>query len=150
MFFRSALLVTAFALPFQFNTQAPAKQKKLPPLQSERFARDIHDKNIGDILSVFATRAEVVTPSGKTVRGEEEIRKNYETMSSRFDTDLHLQRTNFEQTGTFGIEHGSYTEIQRDRTTGQTQESRGTYVFLHERQPNGEWHIARQKWNAGK
>lgn len=150
MLVRPVLLLTAIILPFQFNSKESASAKKLPPIQSERLARDIHDKNVGDILSVLTPKAELVTPEGKTVRGEQDMRKTYEDMSSRYDTELHLQMTTFGQTGTFGIEHGTYSEMQRDRATGQTREVRGTYVFVHERQPNGEWHIARQKWDAAR
>lgn len=149
MFVRSTLVIAAFLLPFQFTNQPSGTPGKTPPLQTERFARDVRDKNVGDILSVFTMRAEVLSPDGKALRGEEQIRKNFEDQASQFDTDLRLQRTGFERTGTFGIEHGTYTQVLRQRSTGQMQESRGTYTFVHERQPNGEWHIARQKWTTG-
>ena len=138
------LVLLAFAL---FLVPSATSQKRpLPPIQSERFARDLHDKNIDDVLLIYTPDAVFTDPDGKTFKGLEEIRKLYEQVTSTYDSDLHLHRTSFEQTHSFGIEHGTYTETMHNRSTGATQEIRGTYVFLHERQMDGTWLIAHQNW----
>jgi ketosteroid isomerase-like protein len=118
----------------------------MPPIQSERFALDLHDKKISDVMSLYTADAEFIDPDGKTYKGVDEIRKMYEQITSTYDSDLHLKMVSFQQTHAFGIEHGTYTETMRTRATGATQQISGTYVFLHERQPNGDWLIARQTW----
>jgi len=127
---------------------ATAQKRPLPPIQSERFARDLHDKNIDDVLLIYTPDATFTDPDGKSFKGIDEIRKLYEQVTSTYDSDLHLHMTSFEQTHSFGIEHGTYTETLHNRTTGVTQEIHGTYVFLHERQMDRTWLIAHQKWTV--
>lgn len=138
------IVLLAFAL---FLVPAATSQKRpLPPIQSERFARYLHDKNIEDVLSLYTPDAVFTDPDGKTFKGIDEIRKLYEQVTSTYDSDLHLHLTSFEQTHSFGIEHGTYTETLRNRVTGETREVSGTHVFLHERQMDKTWLIAHQKW----
>jgi uncharacterized protein (TIGR02246 family) len=141
MRFLALLAFALFLVPF-----ATSQKRPLPPIQSERFARDLHDKNIDDVLLIYTPDAVFTDPDGKTFKGTDEIRKLYEQVTSAYDSDLHLHRTSFEQTHAFGIEHGTYTETMHNRSTGATQEVHGTYVFLHERQSDGTWLIAHQKW----
>ncbi len=138
------IVLLAFAL--FLVPSATSQTRALPPLQSERFARDLRDKNIEDVLSLYTPDAVFTDPDGKTFKGIDEIRKLYEQVTSTYDSDLHLMLTSFEQTHTFGIEHGVYRETLRNRSTGATRQVRGTYVFLHERQMDGTWLIAHQKW----
>jgi ketosteroid isomerase-like protein len=139
------LLIALLAL---IPATAPAQTgpEKMPPIQSERFARDLHDKKIEDIISLYTPDAEFIDPDGKTYKGLEQIRLMYEHITLTYDSDLHLKAVSFQQTHAFGIEHGTYTETLHNRRTGVTQHIAGTYVFLHERQLNGDWLIARQKW----
>ncbi|MEO7027859.1 MAG: nuclear transport factor 2 family protein [Acidobacteriaceae bacterium] len=137
-------LLVALAL-VQVNTAVAQSHPKTPSLQSERFARDLHDKKIEDLLSVYTPTAIFTDPSGKTFKGIDQIRNFFERVNSIFDSEMHLTRTSFERTQTFGIEHGTYVENVRNRITGAVHQVRGTYVFLHERQLNGDWLIAHQK-----
>jgi ketosteroid isomerase-like protein len=141
------LVLAAIAL-LQPATPLVPKHSPYPPIQSDRFARDLRDKNIGDILSISTPTSVFVEPSGKTYTGEQELRELYEQVTTTYDSDLHLTTTRTEHSKTFAIEHGTYTETLRTRATGATQEVHGTYVFVHERQPNGEWLIARQTWTG--
>lgn len=142
-------VVFSFLLLPQAAILPPAKNQA-PQLQTERFTRDLREKNIGDILSLYTPGAVLLDPNGKSYKGEEELRKAYDESIAKYDTDLHLDRKSFDQTGTFGIEHGDYSGTQRDRATGEVHPLLGSYVFLYERQPNGEWHIAHQKWVPAK
>jgi ketosteroid isomerase-like protein len=142
------LLVLAAIALLQPAPPPVPKHPPYPPIQSERFARDLHDKNIGDILSISTPKSVFVEPSGKTYTGEQELRDLYEQVTGAYDSDLHLTMTRLEHAKTFAIEHGTYTETLRNRAKGTVQEVRGTYVFVHERQPNGEWLIARQTWTG--
>ncbi len=140
------VLVVAVLVLCQAAAPLSAVPRKLPPIQSERFARDLHDKNVDHVLTLYTDRAVFIEPGGKTHKGLDEIRKLYDRMTTAFDSDLHLTMTSFEQTRTFGIEHGTFTETLRAKATGATRNIIGTYVFLHEKQTDGSWLIARQKW----
>jgi ketosteroid isomerase-like protein len=141
------LVLTALAF-LQPSAPATTKRPAYPPIQTDRFARDLHEKNIGDILSISTLNSVFVEPSGKTYTGDEELRELYEQVTGTYDSDLHLTSTRVDHSRTFAIEHGTYTETLRNRATGAVQEVHGTYVFVHERQPNGEWLIARQTWTG--
>jgi len=134
-----ALLAQSVAAPL-------AKLQPLPPIQDDRFVRDLHNKDVEDVLMLYTPKAVFIDPDGHSYKGGEELRKLYEQVTSTYDSDIHLERTSLKSTYDAAIEHGNYSETLHNRNTGVTQEARGTYVFLHERQPDGEWLIAHQKW----
>jgi uncharacterized protein (TIGR02246 family) len=141
------LVLAAIALtPAVVHSQQ--KQQKPPAIQDDRFVRDLHDKNIDDVLELYTPKAVFITPEGKTFKGTEELRKLYEQVTGNYDSDIHLKTTRLLQSTSVVIEHGTYTETLRNRATGISQEIHGTYVFLHERQSDGTWLIAHQKWTG--
>jgi uncharacterized protein (TIGR02246 family) len=141
------LLIFALALA-QTAAPPPAKQQAKPPIQDDRFVRDLHDKNVDDAMTLYTPKAVFVGPDGKTSKGIAEIRKLYEQVTTTYDSDLHLTTTNLRRNNNVVIEHGKFTETLRTRETGATQQVSGTYIFLHNRQPDGTWLIAMQKWNT--
>jgi ketosteroid isomerase-like protein len=140
------LFLVALALLAQTVTVPPAKQQSLPPIQNDRFVRDVHDKNVADVLALYTPRAVFIDREGHSYKGADELRKLYEQVASTYDSDLHLEMTSLKRTYDVVIEHGKYIETRRNLATGAMQDIRGTYVFLHERQADGEWLIAHQRW----
>jgi uncharacterized protein (TIGR02246 family) len=141
------LLIATLAFA-QAAAPSQAPHQPAPVLQDDRFVRDLHDKDVEDVLTLYTPNAVFVNPDGKTSKGLLEIRKLYEQVTTTYDSDLHLTTTKLRHTNNAIIEHGRFTETLRIRATGATQQSSGTYVFLHERQPDGTWLIAMQKWNT--
>jgi uncharacterized protein (TIGR02246 family) len=142
------LLLVATLVLAQAAAPPQASHQPAPALQDDRFVRDLHDKDIDDVLTLYTPKAVFVNPDGTSSKGLEEIRKLYEQVTATYDSDLHLTTTNLRRTNNTIIEHGRFTETLRIRATGATQQSSGTYIFLHERQSDGTWLIAMQKWNT--
>jgi len=149
MNFVSRLLLFIAAITFfPIVTPAQTAAEKAAAVQSERYALALHNKKIIDLMSVYTPDAEFIDANGARYKGVDEIRKHFEEQFEVFDIDIHLKRNDFQQTHAFGIEHGTYTETLRRHTSGATRQVTGKFVFLHERQPNGDWLIARQEWTA--
>lgn len=112
----------------------------------DRFVRDLHDKRIDDVLTLYAADAVFVNPDGEQIRGPK-LRKLYETVTTTLDSDLHLKPEMYEQMGRSGEESGSYTETLRHRDTGKVDEVHGTYKFdvIHEK--DGQWLFTRMEWH---
>ena len=142
------LLLVALLAVAPASTPAQTKHPSRPPIQDDRFVRDLHDKNIDDVMTLYTSKAVFVNPDGKTFKGEDQIRKLYEQVTATYDSDLHLTTTNLRYTKNTAIEHGTFTETLRTRETGATQQLSGSYVFVHERQSDGTWLISVQKWNT--
>ncbi len=140
------LFVVSIAFFVQTLAAQPARQVPIPPIQNDRFVRDLREKNIDDLLHLYTPRATFVDPDGHEFLGYDQLRRRFQQMSPASDRALHLETTSIKRTYTAVIEHGRFTETVRNPTTGATKEFRGSYVFLHEKQPNGDWLIAHQRW----
>lgn len=133
-----AILMTLFLLPAQ-DTQRSAQ------FPDKRFVRDLHDKKIEDVLTIYTADAVFVNPDGKEISGAG-LRKLYEEVTKAFDSDLHLKRLKVEQEGETAVETGSYTETLRHRDTGKVDHVHGSYRFALRREPDGEWRYTRMEW----
>lgn len=117
------------------------------PLPDERFVRDLHDKNVDDVLTLYTADAVFVNPDGSVAHSGPELRKLYQQVTSMLDSDLHLHTTMVEQMGTSVQESGSYTETLRHRDTGKVDEVQGKYVFVGRREADGQWRFTRMEWH---
>ena len=120
-----------------------------PALPDERFVRDLHDKNIDDVLTLYAADAVFVDPDGHRSRGPA-LRRLYEQVTVAFDSDLHLKSLGLTHHREVAVEHGTYTETLRDRASGKVEQIHGTYRFTARVQPDGRWLFTRMVWTQAK
>ena len=139
------LLLAAILL---LQPAGPPPHQPAPGVQTERFARDLHDKNIDDMMTLFTPKAVFEDPEHHRFIGLDAIRKLNEQVTATYDSDLRLNVTTLEKIDKLAIEHGTWTETLRTRATGATQNASGTYVFLHKRRPDGRWLISQMKWSG--
>ena len=111
-----------------------------------RFVRDLHDKKIDDVLTLYTPDAVFVNPDGSEAKGPG-LRALYEQVTKAFDSDLHLRRMHMEQKGETAVEAGTYTETLRYRDTGKVDQVHGSYRFAMRREPDGTWRYMRMEWH---
>lgn len=142
-------------MPFPLCLIALLLQLTLPPprpapaIPDERFVRDLHDKNVADVLTLYTPDAIFVGPEHHRYTGPA-LRKLYEQVTATFDSDLHLKRLGLTRDNDTATEHGTYTETLRDRATGAVQHIHGTYHFRAQAQPDGRWLFTRMAWTQVK
>jgi ketosteroid isomerase-like protein len=159
-----ALYLTVILLQITPQPPAPAIHSAIPPvIPDDRFVRDLHDKNLADVLTLYTPDAVFVDPDGHRYSGPT-LRKLYEQVTASFDSDLHLKRLGLTRTGNLAIEHGAYTETLRARGTSQPvaqasaveqgpaqeQHIHGTYRFTAQLQPDGRWLFTKMEWTLAQ
>ena len=114
-------------------------------LLDARFARDLHDKKIDELLTLYTTDAVFVDPSGESSGAG--LRALYVKITTTLDSDLHLQRTSLKHDLNTLIEDGTYTERLGHRDTGKVDDMKGTYRFTMHKDADGQWRYSRMEWH---
>jgi ketosteroid isomerase-like protein len=117
----------------------------MPAIPDSRFIRDLHDKNIDDVLTLYTPDAIFIGPDAHRYSGPA-LRKLYEQVTAAFDSDLHLKRLGLTRSNSIAVEHGTYTETLRNRATGNVKHIHGTYRFKAQEQSDGRWLFMRMAW----
>ncbi len=112
----------------------------------QRFVRDLHDKDIDDVLTLYTPDAVFVNPDGTQATGAG-LRALYELVAKTFDSDLHLHPGRVRIHGKLAVEDGSYTEALGHRDTGKVDNVHGTYRFELRREADGRWRYTRMEWH---
>ena len=129
--------------------QAPVAASPQPGFAvalDEHFARDLHDKKIDDVLTLYTADAVFVNPDGSEKTGPG-LRKLYEQVAAAFDSDLHLKPLHFKRHGKTAEEDGTYEETLGHRDTGKIDQVHGTFRFAMRRDADGQWRYTRMEWH---
>ena len=124
-------------------------QAALPDFAVEldaRFVRDLHEKKIDDVLTLYTPDAVFVQPDGTEVSGTA-MRGLYEQVAKTLDSDLHLSVAHVKRHGDLVDEDGTYTETLGHRDTGKVEDVKGTYRFVTHRGTDGRWRYTRMEWH---
>jgi uncharacterized protein (TIGR02246 family) len=101
-------------------------------------------RNIDAIIELYAPEPVFLANSGERWSGIDEIRTNFATGLSEFTPKLTLQSKRSAASGTLAYDSGTYDEIITPVRGGGVSAVRGNYLFVFQRQKNGEWKILEQ------
>src|SRR3954462_4794654 len=99
-------------------------------LPTERFADDLRNKNLDDVLKLYTPGAVFIDPSGKQYRGPA-LLELFKQVFATFDSDIvmHPRSRMRGKSSKVCIESGSFVENLRTRATGTSQHNVGSYQF---------------------
>lgn len=110
----------------------------------ETWVQDLRAKRIDDILSLYASDAVFLQPSGERVAGAPALRTLFKTVMATFDSDLTLHSQNVEASGNLAFESGDFRETLTTIATGAKITTTGSYLIIYKRQQDGRWLIIQQ------
>jgi ketosteroid isomerase-like protein len=124
-----------------------------PSLPTRQYADDMRAKNIEDILSLYTPDATFTDPDGKTFSTPDGLRQLYEQAFATYDSDVtftvkDLNVKYADSLASSAVEADSYEEVLRTRATKTIQQVCGDCIFTWERQSDGQWLIASQRWTS--
>jgi ketosteroid isomerase-like protein len=143
----AALLAFAAILAATFSTATAAPQNStLVTLAKirEAWVQDLRTKQLEPILKFYAPDAAFLQPSGERLTGSAALRTLFVTIMSTFNSDLTLHSENLEASGDLAYDSGDFQESLTTIATGAKINSKGSYVLIFKRQPNGSWLIVQQ------
>lgn len=115
---------------------------------STTWAADWSNKKLDAVLSLYAPNAVFLPTSRKRWSGTTEIRRNFAALLTQVSADLHLHSLKTGMSGDLAYDSGSYEETITPVKTGKIMHLNGDYLFLFQRQKNGEWKILEQTFTA--
>ncbi len=144
-FLTSITILASILLP---NTTAAAQSSTLETLAKMRGAwvQNLRTKQLEPILKFYAPDAVFLQPNGDRITGPAALRTLFQTIMSTFTSDLTLHSQNLDTSGDLAYDSGDFQETLTTIATGAKINSKGSYVMIFKRQPNGSWQIVQQVW----
>jgi len=146
-----AFVALAIVLAPICSTNAAAPQSStLATLAKIRadWAEDHRAKWLEPILKFYAADAVFLQPAGERITGAAALRTLFQTIFATFDSDLTLHSQNLEASGDLAYDSGDFEEALTSIATGSKINSKGSYIIVFKRQPDGSWKIAQQVWTG--
>lgn len=148
----AGLLVLTVALGAKFS--APAKASTDPSTIGtltkirESWVQDLRTKQLESILKFYAPDAVFLQPNGDRLTGTAALHSLFQTIMATFNSDLALHSQNLEASGDLAYDSGDFEETLTNVATGARIASKGSYVIIFKRQPNGSWLIIQHAWTG--
>jgi len=150
--FAVGLLAFVTVLPPAFSQTASASPKgsSLETFAKlrEAWVQDLRTKQLEPILKFYAADAAFLQPNGERLTGSSALRTLFQTIMANFNSDLTLHSRNLETSGNLAYDSGDFEEILTNIATGSKITSKGSYIIIYKRQPNGTWQIVQHIWTG--
>jgi ketosteroid isomerase-like protein len=109
---------------------------------------NLRTKQLEPILKFYAPDAVFLQPNGERITGSAALRTLFQTIMATFHSDLTLHSQNLETSGDLAYDSGDFQETLTTIATGAKITSKGSYIIIFKRQPNGSWQIVQQVWTG--
>jgi ketosteroid isomerase-like protein len=151
---RAAIALLAFAAilapPFFRAPTAAPQASTLVTLVKIRDAwvQDLHTKQLEPILKFYASDAAFLLPNGDRITGSAALRTLFQNIMATFNSDLTLHSQTFDTSGDLAYDSGDFDETLTNIATGAKITSKGSYIIIFKRQPDGSWQIVQHVWTG--
>jgi ketosteroid isomerase-like protein len=124
----------------------PAVADEIVRIRSE-WAKDLHAKQLDQLVALYASDAVFLKPSGERVSGRPAIRDLCKKVMDTFTSDIIFQSLASDHSGDLAYDSGEYRESLIKLSDETKADVEGNYVMIFKRQPDGSWLIAEQMWS---
>jgi ketosteroid isomerase-like protein len=149
---RAAVAFLAFAtiLAPTFSPAAAPQASTIVTLARirEAWVQDLRNKQLEAILKFYTPDAVFLLPSGDRITGSAALRTLFQNIMATFHSDLTLHSQNLETSGDLAYDSGDFQETLTTIATGAKITSKGSYIIIFKRQPNGSWLIVQHVWTG--
>ncbi len=114
----------------------------------EAWVQDLRNKQLEPILKLYAPDAVFLQPTGERITGSAALRNLFQTIMATFNSELTLHRQNLETSGDLAYDSGDFQETLTTIATGAKITTKGSYIIIFKRQPNGSWQIVQHVWTG--
>jgi uncharacterized protein (TIGR02246 family) len=112
----------------------------------EQWVRELRDKQLDQIIALYAPDAAFLSPSGGRFTGQGAIRGLFKTIMDTVTSNLTLHSMVTESSGDLAYDSGDYTETLVPTKGGPDQHYQGDYLMVFKRQKDGKWLIVQHVW----
>jgi ketosteroid isomerase-like protein len=140
----STLLAPVFSPTATPQASTPATLAKI----REAWVQDLRTKQLEPILQFYAPDAVFLQPTGERITGSAALRTLFQTVMAAYNSDLTLHSRNLETSGDLAYDSGDFEETLTTIATGAKITTKGSYIIIFKRQPNGSWQIVQHVWTG--
>jgi ketosteroid isomerase-like protein len=143
-------LVTILAPTFSPTAGANPQASTIVTLAKIRevWVQDLRTKQLESILKLYASDAVFLQPNGERITGSAALRALFQTIMATFNSDLTLHSQNLETSSDLAYDSGDFEETLANIASGAKITSKGSYIIIYKRQPNGAWQIVQHAWTG--
>jgi ketosteroid isomerase-like protein len=113
-----------------------------------RYLGAINDEDIATLASLTTDGHVMITPSRPPLVGKAANDAANGRVFEQFTIDETWNPTETVVSGDLAFQSGGYTVIATPRAGGEARTSKGTFLRIYQRQPNGEWRMTRDTFNS--
>jgi ketosteroid isomerase-like protein len=139
------LLTTANSAASAPNSAASVVADDLAKLRGQ-WAQELHDKQLDQIIALYAADAAFLAPSGGRFTGQPAIRGLFKTIMDTVTSNITFHSIVTESSGDLAFDSGDYSETLVPTKSGPDQHYKGDYLIVLRRQKDGKWLIVQQVW----
>jgi uncharacterized protein (TIGR02246 family) len=114
--------------------------------RTEAFAKAFNDKDVAQILGIYAENCVFMPPHQPIIRGKDALKTFYDDMFKAGATNLKLEPTEVSGHGPLAYQSGTY-EMDYKPAAGAATHDRGKYLFVL-RRLNDTWRYEYTVWNS--
>jgi len=111
-----------------------------------QWAQELHDKQLDQIIALYAPDAAFLAPSGGRFTGQAEIRGLFKTIMDTVTSNITFHSIATESSGDLAFDSGDYSETLVPTKNGPDQHYKGDYLIVFRHQKDGQWLIVQQVW----
>ena len=140
--------VAPYGAPIHSNAAAPGKTTEELAKIREQWVNRFSAKQLDPVMELYAPDAVFLTGGGQRITGAPAIRQLIKGAMDTVTVDLRLQSVKIEDSGKLAYDSGDYTETMTLIATGKKYPTRGSYLMIFKRQPDGKWRILEHAWTG--
>jgi ketosteroid isomerase-like protein len=139
------LIATANSAASDPNSVASDVTQQIAKLRGQ-WAQELHDKQLDQIIALYAPDAAFLAPSGRRFTGQTAIRGLFKTIMDTVTSNITFHSIVTESSGDLAFDSGDYSETLVPTKSGPDQHYKGDYLIVFRRQKDGKWLIVQQVW----
>ena len=112
----------------------------------EQFASNLNSGDAEALMSLFDQEG-VVMGTRQGLNGDA-LRRSFQYYLDEFESDITFSPDEVRVAGDWAFDSGYYMDSMMEKSTGNTIQESGGYVFVLKRQPNESWLIVREIHSA--
>ncbi|HXZ12394.1 MAG TPA: DUF4440 domain-containing protein [Candidatus Sulfotelmatobacter sp.] len=138
-------------MPTEIRTNAGAASAKTAEEIAkirEQWVNRFSAKQLDPVMELYAPDAVFLTGGGERITGAPAIRQLIKGAMDTATVDLRLLSMKIEDSGKLAYDSGDYRETMTLIATGKKYPTRGSYLMIFKRQPDGKWRILEHAWTG--
>jgi ketosteroid isomerase-like protein len=141
-------LATVLTPPFSPAAAAAPQASTIATIAKirEAWVQNLRTKQLESILKFYASDAVFLQPNGDRITGSAALRTLFQNIMATFNSDLALRSQNLETSGDLAYDSGEFQETLTTIATGAKITSKGSYIMIFKRAPDGGWKIIQHAW----